>query len=426
MNEVLDVKKQFKVSLPMAFENFINLLMTLIDTIVISTLGTSRLGAIVAMGVVLNIMNMSIQSMNVSNIVLLSKAEGENDKKRINLLTGNTLYLSIIISIITILIVILIKPIFPELFNVDKICNTYISIRLVGFIQSSITTILSGHQRTMGKQKNIMILRIVAAILNLLLDLLVVKLECGIQGVAWVTVIIDTALCIYLLLITNNEIKYKIKKEILIQIFNLFKWNCIEKIVTRIDTFVFNILVSRIGELEYAVHVIVIQIMDVSQAFIQGFSDGISVTIGVESSSRIKYRIEAAKISIRKAINILSVIVPILTSIIAIIVAYISLKEKILINIFYMVLPFLLVGQYAEISGTYYYGILRGLRQFRFLAKRNFITSVIKIIIATILSYTTLGIIGVWIAYTIYCLVQKYLSKNKYKKIARREENGEI
>lgn len=426
MNEVLDVKKQFKVSLPMAFENFINLLMTLIDTIVISTLGTSRLGAIGAMGVVLNIMNMSIQSMNVSNIVLLSKAEGENDKKRINLLTGNTLYLSIIISIITILIVILIKPIFPELFNVDKICNTYISIRLVGFIQSSITTILSGHQRTMGKQKNIMILRIVAAILNLLLDLLVVKLECGIQGVAWVTVIIDTALCIYLLLITNNEIKYKIKKEILIQIFNLFKWNCIEKIVTRIDTFVFNILVSRIGELEYAVHVIVIQIMDVSQAFIQGFSDGISVTIGVESSSRIKYRIEAAKISIRKAINILSVIVPILTSIIAIIVAYISLKEKILINIFYMVLPFLLVGQYAEISGTYYYGILRGLRQFRFLAKRNFITSVIKIIIATILSYTTLGIIGVWIAYTIYCLVQKYLSKNKYKKIARREENGEI
>lgn len=426
MNEVLDVKKQFKVSLPMAFENFINLLMTLIDTIVISTLGTSRLGAIGAMGVVLNIMNMSIQSMNVSNIVLLSKAEGENDKKRINLLTGNTLYLSIIISIITILIVILIKPIFPELFNVDKICNTYISIRLVGFIQSSITTILSGHQRTMGKQKNIMILRIVAAILNLLLDLLVVKLECGIQGVAWVTVIIDTALCIYLLLITNNEIKYKIKKEILIQIVNLFKWNCIEKIVTRIDTFVFNILVSRIGELEYAVHVIVIQIMDVSQAFIQGFSDGISVTIGVESSSRIKYRIEAAKISIRKAINILSVIVPILTSIIAIIVAYISLKEKILINIFYMVLPFLLVGQYAEISGTYYYGILRGLRQFRFLAKRNFITSMIKIIIATILSYTTLGIIGVWIAYTIYCLVQKYLSKNKYKKIARREENGEI
>jgi len=341
MDEVLNVKKQLKVSLPIAFENFINILMTLIDTLVIATLGTSELGAIGAMGVVLNIMNMSIKSMNISNIALLSKAKG----------------------------------------------ITYISIRLMGFIQSSIITILTGHQRTMGKQENIMVLRIIAAILNLLLDLLVVSLGYDVAGVAWVTVIIDTVLCVYLLLKTNNGIKYKIKKEISIQIFDLFKWNCMERIVSRIDTFVFNILVSRIGPLEYAVHVIVIQIRDVSQAFIQGFSAGISIPVGI------------------------------LTGIVAVIIAYISLKENNLMNIFYSVLPLLLIGQYAEISGTYYYGILRGLREFKFLAKRNFITSMIKIIIATILSYTMLGIIGVWIAYVIYCFVQKYLSKYRYKKI---------
>ncbi len=423
MNEIIDVKKQLKVSLPMAFENFINILMTLIDTIVIATLGTNELGAIGAMNVVLNIMNMSIQSINISNIALLSKSNGENNKKRINLQTGNSIILSIIISLITILIVMLINPIFPQLFNVDKICITYISIRLIGFIQSSIITILTGHQRTMGKQQNIMILRIIATILNLLLDLLVVNLGYGVTGVAWVTVIIDTVLCIYLFLQTNYEIKYKIKKEILIQIFNLFKWNCMERIVSRIDTLVFNILVSRIGPLEYAVHVIVIQIRDISQAFIQGFSDGISITIGIETSSKIKDRIQSAKIAIRKVINIMSIIVPTLTTIIAIVIAYISLKENNLMKIFYYVLPLLLIGQYEEISGTYYYGILRGLREFKFLAKRNFITSMIKILIATILSYTILGIIGVWIAYTIYCFVQKHLSKYKYKRI---EKFGEI
>ena len=417
MKEVLNVKKQLKISLPIAFENFINILMTLIDTLVIATLGTNELGAIGAMGVVLNIMNMAVQSMNISNIALLSKAKGENDKKRLNMQTGNAIILNIIISIITILIVILIKPIFPQLFNVDKICITYISIRLIGFLQSSIVTILTGHQRTMGKQENIMILRIIAAILNLLLDLLVVKLGYGVAGVAWVTVIIDTSLCIYLLIKTNHEIKYKIKKEVSIQIFNLFKWNCIERIVSRIDTFIFNILVSRIGPLEYAVHVITIQIRDVSQAFIQGFSDGISITVGIESSSKIKDRIESAKITIRKVINILSFIVPTLTGAIAIIIAYISLKENNLMQIFYYILPLLLIGQYEEISGTFYYGILRGLREFKFLAKRNFITSIIKIIVATILSYTILGIIGVWISYTIYCLVQKHLSKFRYRKI---------
>lgn len=417
MNEEINVKKQLKVSLPIAFENFINMLMTLIDTLVIATLGTSELGAIGAMGVVLNIMNMTIQSMNISNIALLSKAKGENNSKRIHLQTGNSIILSTIISIITILIITLIKPIFPQLFNVDKICITYISIRLIGFIQSSIVTILTGHERTMGKQGNIMILRILAAIANLILDLLAVKLGYGIAGVAWVTVVIDTALFIYLVLKTIKEIKYKITKEISIQTLNLFKWNCMERIVSRIDTFIFNILVSRIGPLEYAVHVIVIQIRDVSQAFIQGFSDGISITVGIESSSKIKKRIQSAKAAIRKAINILSVIVPILTFVIAIIIAHISLKENNLMKIFYSVLPLLLIGQYLEISGTYYYGILRGLRDFKFLAKRNSITSVIKIIVATILSYTVLGIIGVWIAYTTYCLVQKQLSKHRYKKI---------
>ena len=370
------------------------------------------------MGVIINIMQMSIQTINVSNNNLVAKAIGEKDNNRVKLMTGNAIIMTILVSMITILIVAMIEPVLPTLFKVDSICIIYLNLRLIGFIQSSITTILTGHQRTMGKQKNIMILRIVAAILNLILDLLVVKLGYGVAGVAYVTVIIDTILCIYLLLKTKNEIKYKIKKEISIQIFNLFKWNCIERIVSRIDTFVFNILVSRIGPLEYAVHVIVIQIRDVSQAFIQGFSDGISITVGIESSSKIKDRIQAAKIAIRKVINILSFIVPILTGVIAIIIAYISLKENNLMNIFYSVLPLLLIGQYAEISGTYYYGILRGLREFEFLAKRNFITSIIKIIIATVLSYTMLGIIGVWISYVIYCLAQKYLSKCRYNKIA--------
>ena len=74
MEEALTTKKQLKISLPIAFENFINILMTLVDTLVVTSLGTSQLGAIGAMAVVIDIMQMSIQSINVSNIALLSKA----------------------------------------------------------------------------------------------------------------------------------------------------------------------------------------------------------------------------------------------------------------------------------------------------------------------------------------------------------------
>ena len=419
MNEELTAKKQLNISLPIAFENFVNILMTLIDTLVVTTLGTSAVGAIGAMGVIIDIMQMSIQALNVSNIAVLSKTIGEKNTEKTKIITGNSIILTILISIITIVIVYFIRPVLPELFNVDKICITYITIRLIGFIQSSIVMILTGHQRTIGKQEMIMTLRIIAVIFNLIFDLIVVKLGYGVAGVAWVTICIDTILCIFLTLKSNSTIKYKFDKEISKQVFNLFKWNCIERVVSKIDKFVFNILVSRIGEMEYAVHVIVIQIRDVSQAFIQGFSDGISISIGIESGRKDQEKMKNAKAVVRKLINVFSIIVPILTVIIAIVIANISFKENELFIIYYSVLPLLIIGQYEEISGTFYYGILRGIREFKFLAQRNFITSLIKIVVATVLSYTVLGIKGVWAAYAIYCIVQKKLSKCRYKKIEK-------
>ena len=196
MEETLTIKKQLKISVPMALENFINILMTLIDTLVIATLGVNELGAIGAMAVVLNIMQMSIQAMNISNMALIAKSLGGKEEAKTKVITGNAIILTTIIAVITILFVYAIRPFFPGLFNVDKVCITYITIRLMGFIQSSIVTILTGYQRTIGKQGFIMILRLVAVVVNLLLDLLVVKLNYGVEGVAWVTIIIDSILCI--------------------------------------------------------------------------------------------------------------------------------------------------------------------------------------------------------------------------------------
>ena len=51
MNEIINVKSQLKISLPIAFESLINILMTLVDTLVISMVGTTELAALGAMSV---------------------------------------------------------------------------------------------------------------------------------------------------------------------------------------------------------------------------------------------------------------------------------------------------------------------------------------------------------------------------------------
>lgn len=373
------------------------------------------------MSVIINIMQMSIQTINVSNITLVANAIGEKDNDKVKLITGNSIIMTTFISIITILIIYIIQPTFPSLFKVDKICITYLTIRLIGFIQSSIVNVLSGHQRTIGNQGNILNLRIFAVILNLILDLVAVKLNYGITGVAWVTVFIDTILAFYLLFKSKNTVKYKFIKEYFIEIFKLFKWNFVERIATRIDNFIFNLIVARMGNLEYAVHVILIQIANIYGAFIQGFGDGITISVGIASGDKKKDSMNKVKDVAKKLINICSIIFPIIVFIIAIVIVNISLKEKELQNIFFRVLPLLIIGTYVTMSATYYFSILRGIKDFKFLAKRNIISSIIKIVIATILAYTLLGIIGVWIAYLIYEIIQKYMSKNRYYEIFNKE-----
>lgn len=163
-----------------------------------------------------------MKTYNVTNSSLIAKAIREKDENKIKLISGNAIILTIIISIITILIALLIKPILPTLFNVDKICNTYLIIRLVGFFQSSIVTVLSGQQRTLGKQGNILKLRIVAVVLNLVLDIVVVNYGYGIKGVAWVTVLLDSLMAIYLFIKSKKSVIYKFNKSVMKKIFELF------------------------------------------------------------------------------------------------------------------------------------------------------------------------------------------------------------
>lgn len=422
MEEIVDVKSQLKISIPIAFENLINILMTLVDTLVISVVGTKELAALGAMAVILNIMQMSIQTINVSNNTLVAKSLGEKNIDKLKLITGNSLILTLGISVITIVLVFFIQQIFPPIFNVDTIAITYLTIRLFGFAQSSIVTILSGHQRTIGNQKNILYLRIFAVILNLILDIIAVYYGYGIIGVAVVTVFIDTILAIYLYIYSRKNIKIKFVNEYFKDILKLFKWNFIERIASRVDNFIFNLIVARMGNLEYSVHVILLQIANVYESFIQGYGDGITISVGIASGKSNKNYMKNVKDVAKKLINYSSVILPFLILGISIVIMNISLREPELQKIFLTVLPIFLIGCYITMSATYYFAILRGYRDFKFLAKRNIISSIIKIVVATMLSFTPLGIVGVWIGYLVYGIMQKVLSKIRYENISIESE----
>lgn len=421
MYQNVNVKSQLKLSLPIGFENLVNVLMSLVDALVVANLGATELAALGAMIVIISLLQMAGQTINVSNNALVSKALGEGNTEKVKLITGNAVILTAISSLVLIILTFLISPLLPGLFKVSRISLTYLYIRLVAFFQNSIVTVLSGHQRTIGNQKNILHIRIWAVIFNLLLNILVINLKFGIAGVAAVTATIDTILAIYLVIYSRKTMLISYNKKYFYSLSRLFKWNFVERVISKVDNFFFNLIVANMGTNEYAVHVILLQIASVYEAFMSGFGDGITINVGVALGKSIKEFMQNVKTVAKKLINIFSIIIPILVLIVSFIIMHISLKQPELKIIFIKVVPLFVLGSYITMSATYYFSILRGYRDFKFLALRNLFSSILKIVSAYILSFTSLGIIGVWIGYIIYNLSQKYQSKFRYFKLKLNE-----
>ncbi len=145
------MKKQLELSLPSAIECIIMTLISMVDTFAISYLGSTAIAAAGAMVSIINFLNLILKSIQVSNNVTIARAIGENDHEKLKIITGTAVFLGVIFQCMCIFLTIAFSNFIPEIFKVDKICLVYLFIRMIGTVPAAVSTILSGHLRTMRK-----------------------------------------------------------------------------------------------------------------------------------------------------------------------------------------------------------------------------------------------------------------------------------
>lgn len=143
-----DMKRQLDLSVPSAIECIVVTLISMVDTFAISCLGSTVIAAVGAMVTIINFLNLILKSIQVSNNVIIARAIGNNDNEKIKKTTGTAVYLGIAFQCICILLTISFSHFIPTVFKVDNICLIYLYIRIIGTIPSAISTIISGHLRT--------------------------------------------------------------------------------------------------------------------------------------------------------------------------------------------------------------------------------------------------------------------------------------
>lgn len=263
-----------------------------------------------------------------------------------------------------------------------------------------------------GKSKEMMNIRSLSLILNIVLDYLAIKLDYGVAGVAWATVIIEAVNMIMIMFISKTTVIYKVDKEFLKELIKLCRYGIVDRIFDRGGKIVLNIILSRLGTFEYAAHVILNQIEDFANDFCYGFGIGITTSIGIALGKNDPKEIEKLRKVINQIITILAIIVPTIIFIVLITSLPMLLKEPEPLLIAYQLVPLVTLFAILLPIRYKYSSITSGMKELKFNAKVSGITNIIRILLAYVLC-KLFGISGAWVTFSITYIAIILILKTK-------------
>ena len=189
----LDVLMRFSV--PLLIGNFAQQLYNTVDSVIVGRyIGDTALAAVGTAGPILNLLLVLFMGIATGASILSAQFFGARDRERLSRTVGNTLLLVLGSGIGMSVIGYLLTPFLIGLTNppaeVAEGAIIYLRIIFIGFLGGGAYNIISGVLRGVGDSVNPLIYLILASLLNIALDLyFVARLNMGIAGVAWATII---------------------------------------------------------------------------------------------------------------------------------------------------------------------------------------------------------------------------------------------
>ncbi len=182
-------------TIPMLIGNIAQQLYNTVDSIIVGKyVGDNALSAVGSAGPILNLLLVLFMGVSMGASIMVAQYFGAKQKEELSHTIGNCIALTgISVVIVMVASVIVVRPLLELLKTPTSIigwCESYLLILFLGSIGSAYYNILSGVLRGLGDAVSPLIYLLVATGLNIVLDLVfVAKLDMGVSGVAWATII---------------------------------------------------------------------------------------------------------------------------------------------------------------------------------------------------------------------------------------------
>lgn len=294
-----DVYSRFlQIAWPSALEAVLVSLVGSVDTMMVGGLGEAAIAAVGITNQPKFILLAAIFSLNVGVTAIVARRKGQGDQEGAN----NCLKQGILLSAMLSFIMVTLGFIFAEDILIfagateDYLHNAiaYFEVILVSILFQALNLTINAAQRGVGNTKIAMYTNIISNLVNITFNYLLIngigifpRLE--VRGAAIATAMGAAVACFISFstllrkdgfLSIRSKHNWKLTKDTLQLIGNISGNAMIEQVFMRIGFFAYNIIVAKLGTTEYAVHLICMNLLNLSFSFGDGFGIAASSLVG--------------------------------------------------------------------------------------------------------------------------------------------------
>jgi putative MATE family efflux protein len=253
-------KALITLAIPIMLNNLIQTLYSLADMFWVSKIGSVELAATGFVWPILYLIISVGMGVTLAGTSLISQYVGSNDKKNATLIACQIFSVTMILAIILAIIGYFATPLIVKFMGANEAlyinsCK-YLSIMFLDIPALFIFLIFGAIRQAEGDTVSPMILNILAAITNVILDpIFILKFNLGIGGAAFATVlskVIFVPFVLYILFTNNNRIslsfnKMKLKKKVVLRILKVGIPTCVGQSASSLGFIILNTFIVSYG-----------------------------------------------------------------------------------------------------------------------------------------------------------------------------------
>lgn len=281
------------LAIPVIIENILQTLLGTVDTYFAGQINDNAIAAIGVANLIINVFIVFFTAISIGTSAVVARNFGKGEMDKVEEATTQSIFLGIIISLVVGVINILLYK------QILKICGAtneildftipYYLVVAVPIIFLCLSLILSSCLRSTKDTKTPMIATAFANVLNIILNMLFIKMNMGIVGLALATTIsrcMNVVILLIKLKMCNIHIKMnkeviKDGKETLKAIIKIGAPAGMEKLIMRLGQLVYNSMIISIGVSAYVAHNIAGNIESYTYIPALGFGVATATLVGI-------------------------------------------------------------------------------------------------------------------------------------------------